>query len=157
MNKMATPEAIDRIEENNKIRDLESKIYQDFVNQENGDLHEKKFIYVEGPDYYWVRPKWWFDNNPEWDSEGTFVRFRKPSYGLDNDATAVFYTVYDTTDGKPRKADSFLEIEVNEDNMKNTTTDQAWAVISKYEKILEPLGINARKRLYKSLFAMYHR
>lgn len=179
---------------------------------------DKKFIYVEGPDFYWTHPKWWFDNNPQWDPEGTFMRFRKPSYGLDNgnrqltskykpkeskssiqrvennldikdktaeaviikelecrgckfnfsivknchiyvfkDATAVFYTVYDTTDGKPRKADSFLEIEVNEDNMKNTTTDQAWAVISKYEKILEPLGINARKRLYKSLFAMYKR
>lgn len=184
------------------------------------DAHgeEKKFIYVEGPDYYWTYPKWWLDNNPQWDESGTFVRFRKPSYGLDNgnrqvtwkykpkeaknniqrveinwdikdkteetniikqlecsgsrfnfsivknchiyvlaDATLVFYTVYDTTDGKPKKADSFVEIEVNENNMKNTTAEQAWTVIGKYEKILEPLGISARKRLYRSLFAMYKR
>lgn len=179
---------------------------------------EKKFIYVEGPDFYWTYPKWWFDNNPQWDEGGTFVRFRKPSYGLDNgnrqvtwkykpkeaknnvqriennwdikdkteeasiikqlqcsscrfnfsivknchiyvlaDATLVFYTVYDTTDGKPKKADSFVEIEVNEENMKNTTAEQAWAVIVKYEKLLESLGLNAQKRLRKSLFAMYKR
>lgn len=179
---------------------------------------EKKFIYVEGPDFYWTYPKWWFDNNLEWDDAGTFVRFRKPSYGLDNgnrqvtwkykpkdaknsiqriennwdikdktdqsviekqlqcnglkfnfsivknchiyilsDATLVFYTVYDTTDGKPKKADSFVEIEVNEDNMKFTTEDQAWAVINKYEKVLESIGLNAQKRLRKSLFAMYRR
>lgn len=179
---------------------------------------EKKFIYVEGPDYFWTWPKWWFDNNPQWDEEGTFTRFRKPSYGLDNgsrqittkykpkdsknsiqrtennidvkdkteesvilkefecsgkkfncsivknchiyklsDATLVFYTVYDTTDGKPKKSDNFVEIEVDEENMKNTTEDQAWAVITKYEKVLESLGLNARKRLHKSLFAMYRR
>jgi hypothetical protein len=179
---------------------------------------EKKFIYVEGPDYYWTYPKWWFDNMPEWDEGGTFIRFRKPSYGLDNgnrqvtwkykpkdaknniqriennwdikdkteeanivkqlqcsgarfnfsivknchiyilaDATLVFYTVYDTTDGKPKKADSFVEIEVNEDNMKFTTEEQAWAVIVKYEKLLESIGLNAQKRLRKSLFAMYRR
>ena len=179
---------------------------------------EKRFIYVEGPDFYWTYPKWWFDNNSEWDESGTFVRFRKPSYGLDNgnrqvtwkykpkeaknniqriennwdikdkteeasitkqlqcsgcrfnfsivknchiyvlaDATLVFYTVYDTTDGKPKKTDSFVEIEVKEENMKNTTAEQAWAVITKYEKILEPIGVNAQKRLKKSLFAMYKR
>lgn len=179
---------------------------------------EKKFIYVEGPDFYWTYPNWWFSNNPEWDESGTFIRFRKPSYGLDNgnrqvtwkykpkdaknniqriennwdikdkteevniikqlqcsgynfnfsivknchiyilsDATLVFYTVYDTTDGKPKKADSFVEIEVNEENMKNTTEEQAWAVIVKYEKLLENLGLNAQKRLRKSLFQMYKR
>lgn len=184
----------------------------------DSSAEEKKFIYVEGPDYYWTYPKWWFDNSPEYDENGTFARFRKPSYGLDNgnrqvtwkykpkdsknniqrtennwdikdkteeaaivkqlqcsgmkfnfsivknchiyimtDATLVFYTVYDTTDGKPRKADSFVEIEVNEDNMKNTTEEQAWAVITKYEKVLESIGLNAQKRLKKSLFAMYKR
>ncbi|CAM6004861.1 unnamed protein product [Sphagnum balticum] len=115
MNKMATPEAIDRIEENNKIRDLESKIYQDFVNQENGDLHEKKFIYVEGPDYYWVRPKWWFDNNPEWDSEGTFVRFRKPSYGLDNGNRQV------TSKYKAKDAKSSIQRVENNIDIKDKT------------------------------------
>jgi hypothetical protein len=179
---------------------------------------DKSFLYVEGPDYYWTYPKWWFDNNKEWDEGGTFVRFRKPSYGLDNgnrqvtwkykpkdaknniqriennwdlkqkteeasvikqlqcsgckfnfsivknchiynlsDATLVFYTVYDTTDGKPKKADNFVEIEVKEETMKNLTEDQAWEIIVKYEKVLEPLGINARKRLYSSLFKMYKR
>ena len=179
---------------------------------------EKKFIYVEGPDHYWTYPKWWFENNGQWDEDGTFVRFRKPSYGLDNgnrqvtwkykpkdsknniqriennwdirdkteessiikqlecsgctfnfsivknchiyilrDATLVFYTVYDTTDGKPKKADSFVEIEVDEENMKNTTAEQAWDVIVKYEKLLESLGLNAQKRMRRSLFAMYRR
>jgi adenylate cyclase class IV len=191
---------------------IEFKQIMDSLNE------EKKFIYVEGPDYYWTYPAWWFHNNPEWDESGTFVRFRKPSYGLDNgsrqvtwkykpkeaknniqriennwdikdkteeasitkqlqcsgctfnfsivknchiyilgDATLVFYTVYDTTDGKPKKADSFIEIEVNEENMKSTTAEQAWAVITKYEKLLENLGLNAQKRLKKSLFAMYKR
>lgn len=210
-------ETLEHIEFETKYR-VEDHQLIEFKQIMDNSSEEKKFIYVEGPDFYWTRPKWWFDNNPQWDPEGTFVRFRKPSYGLDNgnrqvtskykpkeskssiqrvennwdikdktgedaivkelqcqgckfnfsivknchiyvfaDATTVFYTVYDTTDGKPKKADSFVEIEVNEDNMKNTTEAQAWAVITKYEKILEPLGISAKKRLYRSLFAMYKR
>lgn len=182
-------------------------------------LPEKKaFIYVEGPDFYFTHPPEWFKANTQWDSEGTFIRYRKPSYGLDNgrrqvtwkykpvdsknniqreeynwdlsnktsetviftqiersgasfnfsiiknchiykldDATVVFYTVYDTTDGKPKKADSFVEIEVCEEKIKDMTPDQAFATIAKYEKILEPLGLNARKRLKKSLFQMFVR
>ena len=178
----------------------------------------KAFIYVEGPDYYFTYQDWWFKNNPQWDVDGTFARFRKPSYGLDNgrrqvtwkykpvdsknniqreelnwdiknetdektvlrqldrsgvsfnfsivknchiykldDATVVFYTVYDTTDGKPKKADSFVEIEVCEEKIKTMNADEAFAIIAKYEKILEPIGINARKRLKKSLYQMYMR
>jgi adenylate cyclase class IV len=74
-----------------------------------------------------------------------------------NDATVVFYTVYDTTNGKPTKTDSFCEIEVSEDNIHNLTEEQAWDVIFKYEKILEPIGINAQKRMKKSLFELYVR
>jgi hypothetical protein len=179
---------------------------------------DKSFIYVEGPDYYFTYPKWWFEHNPQWDSEGTFGRYRKPSFGLDNgrrqvtfkykpkdsknniqrkelntdiaqktedsiifeqmnhhclelnssiiknchiyklsDATLVFYTVYDTTDGKPKNPDHFVEIEVDEDTIASMTEEQAWAVIVKYEKILEPVGVNPQKRLKKSLFQMYKR
>jgi hypothetical protein len=179
---------------------------------------EKKFIYVEGPDYYFTYADWWFDNNPQWDPNGTFGRYRKPSYGLDNgrrqmtckykpkdaknsiqreehnidlgpntnestvfkqferhglmfnssiiknchiykmeDATLVFYVVYDNTDGKPKKADYFIEIEVDEDTIASKTEDEAWSVISKYEKLLEPIGLTPQRRLRKSLFEMYRR
>jgi hypothetical protein len=172
-------------------------------------INEKKsFIYVEGPDKYYIR-----DN----DLEGSFARYRKPSYGLDNgrtevtfklkppgaknnikrteynwrvdgtpeetihkslidlgwkfnfsiwkscqiyklkDATLVFYTVYDTTDGKATKSDSFLEIEVHEENMKHLTEKEAFGIIEYYEKLLFPLGINAQKRMRKSLFEMFRR
>lgn len=182
-------------------------------------LNERaSFIYVEGPDLYFTYPLWWLDNNPQWDPTATFIRYRKPSYGLDNgrrqitwkykplasknnisreelnwdikdatpertiirqieqsgakfnfsiiknchiykldDATLVFYTVYDTTDGKPKKADSFIEIEVCEEKISSMNPAQALDIIVKYEKILEPLGINARKRLKKSLFQMFVR
>lgn len=73
------------------------------------------------------------------------------------DANLVFYTVYDTTDGKPKKTDSFIEIEVNEEKIKDMTEEQAWEVIEKYEKTLESIGISAQKRLRKSLFEMYVR
>ncbi len=214
---MTEEKTLEHIEFETKYR-VEDHQLIEFKQIMDSSAEEKKFIYVEGPDYYWTYPSWWFQNNPQWDEGGTFVRFRKPSYGLDNgnrqvtwkykpresknniqrtennwdikdkteeasitkqlqcagckfnfsivknchiyilgDATLVFYTVYDTTDGKPKKADSFVEIEVNEENMKNTTADQAWAVIVKYEKVLESIGLNAQKRLKKSLFAMYKR
>lgn len=165
----------------------------------------EKFIYVEGPDYYFTKP------------DGSFARYRRPSHGLDNgrsevtikvkpegaknniirkevnwrvditpedsireglrlmgympnfsiwkgchiynfdDATLVFYTVYDTTDGKATKADSFVEIEVSEEKIAEMTEDQAWAIITKYEKALEDVGLNPQKRLKKSLFEMYRR
>lgn len=214
---MNDEKTLEHIEFETKYR-VEDHQLIEFKQIMDSSTEEKKFIYVEGPDFYWTYPKWWFDNCPEYDENGTFARFRKPSYGLDNgnrqvtwkykpkdsknniqrtennwdikdkteeaaivkqlqcsgmkfnfsivknchiyilsDATLVFYTVYDTTDGKPRKADSFVEIEVNENNMKNTTEEQAWAVITKYEKVLESIGLNAQKRLKKSLFAMYKR
>jgi hypothetical protein len=39
-NKMASVEAIDRIQENNKIRAVEAKIYKDFVEREDGDIRK---------------------------------------------------------------------------------------------------------------------
>lgn len=179
---------------------------------------EKSFIYVEGPDQYFTYPDWWFKNNPQWDAEGTFARYRKPSYGLDNGrrqvtwkykptgtsnniqreeynwdikdnisddvvikqlersgmkfnfsivknchiykfekATLVFYTVYDITDGKPKKTDSFVEIEIDEDLIRGLTRDQAFEIITKYEKLLAPLGISAKTRLKLALFPRYRR
>lgn len=179
---------------------------------------EKKFLYVEGPDFFFTHPKWFFENMPEWDPSGTFARYREPSYGLDNgrrqvtwkykgkdaknsiqriennfnitpdttkegvfkqmecqgtvfncsiiknchiyicsDATLVFYTVYDTTDGKPKRADNFVEIEVKEELMAEMSEEKAWEIIVKYEKLLEPVGVSAQKRLKKSLFEMYKR
>ncbi len=41
--------------------------------------------------------------------------------------------------------------------MKNTTEEQAWDIIAKYEKLLENIGLSAQKRMRKSLFAMYKR
>lgn len=167
------------------------------------NLH--KFIYVEGPDEYYVK-------------DDKFMRYRRPSFGLDNnrsevtmktkpegaknnikrrewnwrvdntpehtiregikdlgfefnfsiwkschiynfdDATLVFYTVYDTTNGKPSKTDTFVEIEVSEEGIDAGMSEQkCWDTITKYEKILEPIGVNARSRLRKSLYEMYVR
>lgn len=69
------------------------------------------------------------------------------------DATLPFYTVVDENG----KRDSFLEIEVDEKLLHKITIDEAWEIIAKYEKILEPLGITPRNRLRKSLFEMYRR
>lgn len=177
----------------------------------------KDFLYVEGPDHYYTHPDWFYKANPQYDPEGTFVRFRKPSYGLDNgrkevtwkykllesknniqrtehnwrvdsvpdenirqalvdagavfnfsivkachiymleDATVVFYTVWDTTDDKSSKPESFLEIEINEEKVKGMAEKDAWAIIEKYEALMEPFGVSARSRLKRSLFGMYKR
>lgn len=77
-------------------------------------------------------------------------------YNLD-DATIVFYSVYDTTDGKVSKVDTFVEIEVDEESISTKTEKEAWAIIEKYEKLLESVGLSARTRLRKSLFEMYKR
>jgi adenylate cyclase class IV len=166
------------------------------------DLH--RFLYVEGPDEYWVR-------------DGDFARYRRPEHGLDNgraeltmkkkpegaknniirrewnwrvdgtpaetireglkdlgfafnfsvwkschiynfeDATLVFYTVYDTTNGKASKTDSFVEIEVSEEHVSKMTEEQAWSIIEKYEKILATIDLTPRNRMRRSLFEIYVR
>lgn len=77
-------------------------------------------------------------------------------YNFD-DATLVFYSVYDTTNGKASKMDNFVEIEVNEEKISEMTEEQAWNIIVKYEKALEAVGLSAKSRLRKSLFDMYKR
>jgi len=69
------------------------------------------------------------------------------------DATLPFYTVVDEN----KKRDTFVEIEVDEKLLHSITEEEAWAIINKYEKLLEPLGITPRNRLRKSLFEMYKR
>jgi len=68
------------------------------------------------------------------------------------DATLVFYSVREEG---ITKEDYYVEIEITEETVHELTEDQAWEVIRKYEKILEPVGVNAQKRLRKSLFEMY--
>lgn len=77
-------------------------------------------------------------------------------YNLD-DVTLVFYTVFDTTTPKVTKTDTFCEIEICEELVITLTEVQAMEIISKYEKILEPMGLNAQRRLRKSLFEIYRR
>lgn len=73
------------------------------------------------------------------------------------DATIVFYSVYDTTDGKVSKVDTFVEIEVDEESISTKTEKEAWAIIEKYEALLAPVGLSAKSRLRRSLFEMYKR
>lgn len=74
-----------------------------------------------------------------------------------SDATLVFYSVYDTTNGKATKVDNFVEIEVSEEKITEMTEKEAWEIVEKYEKTLESVGLTARSRLRKSLFEMYKR
>jgi adenylate cyclase class IV len=74
-----------------------------------------------------------------------------------NEATLVFYCVVETTPGVKYREDHFIEIELNESTIHNHTEEEAWTLLMKYEKMLEPLGIHAQKRLRKSLFEMYRR
>jgi adenylate cyclase class IV len=74
-----------------------------------------------------------------------------------DDATVVYYTVTDTTDKKRKKPESFIEIEVKEENIKDLTEKEAWSVIEKYEKPLEALGISPQRRMKKSLYEMFVR
>lgn len=65
------------------------------------------------------------------------------------DADIVYYSVRDA-DGKYQ---NFMEIEVMEGYAKSQ--EEAKQILTKYEKLLEPLGIVPQNRLRKSLFEMY--
>lgn len=67
-----------------------------------------------------------------------------------DDANLVYYSVRDEKD----KYQHFIEIEVKEGYPESE--EQAWDIITKYEKMLEPFGITARNRLKKSLFEIYN-
>ena len=73
------------------------------------------------------------------------------------DATLVIYTVGDITDGHLKQEESFVEIEVSEEKIHTMTEQDAWDIITKYEKALEPVGVSPQKRLRLSLFDMYRR
>ena len=68
------------------------------------------------------------------------------------ECTLVFYSVKEEGSSKE---DYFVEIEITEETVHELTEDQAWDIIRKYEKILEPVGVNAQKRMRRSLFEMY--
>jgi predicted adenylyl cyclase CyaB len=68
-----------------------------------------------------------------------------------DDADVVFYTVLDEN----KKSASFLEIEVNESL--DISEEQAREIIVKYEKLLSSLGLNAQKRMRRSLWEIYRR
>ncbi len=67
------------------------------------------------------------------------------------DTTLVFYSV----SSGDSEQEHYVEIEVNEDTIHTLTENQAWAVIEKYEALLAPTGISARKRLKLSLMERY--
>ena len=214
---------------------IEPSILTEFKRIMDGVPGLKKFLYVEGPDTYYTSnsvvakfeeflSKLKGESREEFNSilDSTirkipaFIRYRKPSHGLDNDrkeittkykesdknnvnreeknlrvdntpddtiksfiedmgysfnfsiwkgchiykyddATVVFYSVYDTTNGRASKMDSFIEIEVEESTISNLNEKEAWGIIEKYERILSELGISPQKRLKKSLFEMYRR
>lgn len=87
----------------------------------------------------------------------SFSIFKGAHIYFTKDATIVFYTVTDTTPGTPYNEASFLEIEVDEELINEINDDEAWSIINKYEKSLEPLGLTPQKRLKKSLFDIYKR
>lgn len=63
----------------------------------------------------------------------------------------VYYVVYDKEFKELRR---FIEIEALEE-IPWTSAEEAWAEITKYEKLLEPLGITPRNRMKLSLFQLF--
>lgn len=112
---------------------------------------------------------WRVDHTPEEDvKRGAELMGFRPNFSIVkscqiykfDDATLVFYTVYDVTDGSTSsKVDHFIEVEVSETmiNKEGLTEAQAWNIIEKYERLLAPIGITPQKRLRKSLYDMYKR
>ena len=67
------------------------------------------------------------------------------------DANIVYYSVLDESG----KTANFIEIEASEEI--GLTESQAWEVVQKYEKLLNPIGINPQRRKKLSLFEMYRK
>jgi adenylate cyclase class IV len=112
---------------------------------------------------------WRVDKTPEEDiKRGVELMGFKPNFVITKnchiykfeDATLVYYTVYDITGGETsNRVDHFVEIEVSEEKIskEGLTEAEAWGIIEKYEKILSPLGITPQKRMRRSLWEMYRR
>ena len=67
------------------------------------------------------------------------------------DATLVFYGVRNSS-GNRR---NFLEIEVKESKVEHLTEEEAFAIIDRYEELLDMRGVEKEARISKSLFEMY--
>lgn len=65
----------------------------------------------------------------------------------------VYYVVYDKEMKEQRR---FIEIEANEDLVWDSE-QAAWDEITKWEKVIEPLGIKPKNRLKKSLFEVFRK
>ena len=65
----------------------------------------------------------------------------------------VYYVVYDKEMKEQRR---FIEVEANE-HYAWESEQQAWEEVTKYEKMLESLGITPKNRLKKSLFEMFRK
>lgn len=65
----------------------------------------------------------------------------------------VYYVVYDK---ELRELRRFIEVEADEE-LQWVSEQEAWDEISKYEKLMEPLGITPKNRLKKSLFEIFRR
>lgn len=65
----------------------------------------------------------------------------------------VYYVVYDK---ELRELRRFVEIEADE-KLHWSSEDEAWGEITKYERLLEPLGITPKNRLKKSLFETFRK
>jgi adenylate cyclase class IV len=74
-----------------------------------------------------------------------------------NDVTLVWYVVVDTTPGAKYSEDHFVEIELDEDLSSSLTEEEAWQIVERYERLLAPIGVNAHKRIRKSLYELYTR
>ena len=72
-------------------------------------------------------------------------------YFLEDDVDIVFYSVKDESG----KYSFFIEIEALEDC--HLTKEQSWERITKYEKLLAPLGITPQKRKKLSLWETYRK
>src|ERR1035437_2456272 len=70
------------------------------------------------------------------------------------ECTLVFYNVREEGSDKE---DFYIEIEITEETVHELTEEQALDIIRKYEKILEPVGVTAQKRMRRSLFEMYRK
>lgn len=65
----------------------------------------------------------------------------------------VYYVVYDS---KLNELHRFVEIEAKE-QYPWASEEEAWQEVTKYEKMLEPLGITSKHRLKKSLFEIFRK
>jgi adenylate cyclase class IV len=80
-----------------------------------------------------------------------FSIYKTCKIALIDKVVLVYYVVYDD---KLNELQRFIEIEAKEEHSWESE-EQAWAEVTKYEKLLEPLGITPRNRLKKSLYEIF--